>query len=279
MNSQADHGQWRELLSRLLASPIERSVRIAVLAAHPDDETIGASALLAHGHNPRVIYLTDGAPRDVKLWSPDFNGSRDEYAALRREESRHALSHAGVRQDQIRYLGAVDQEAAFELSELVRRLTELLNEHRPDMLITHPYEGGHPDHDTAALVARVALTSLVDGNAPALVEMTSYHASDGRCVAGEFLEADVEDEIYLQLTIANRERKRKMLDAYASQHLVLNAFETTQERWRKTPEYDFAQPPHAGKLWYECMGWPMTGKTWRALAAETIAAMQERACR
>jgi LmbE family N-acetylglucosaminyl deacetylase len=279
MNSQADQGQWRELLSRLPANLIDHSLRVAVLAAHPDDETIGASSLLARSHNPLVIYLTDGAPCDARLWSPDFNGSREEYAVLRREEARNALSLVGFNKSQIRYLGAVDQEAAREAGELVRQLAELLSEYPPDVLITHPYEGGHPDHDTAALVARVALTSLVDGNAPVLVEMTSYHASGGRCVTGEFLEADGADEMCLQLTTADRDRKRKMLDAYASQHLVLNGFDTTQERWRKAPEYDFAQPPHAGKLWYECMGWPMTGKTWRALAAETIAAIQERAWR
>ncbi len=279
MNSQADQGQCRESLSRLLASPSDPSLRVAVLAAHPDDETIGASALLARSHNPLVIYLTDGAPRDSKLWSPDFNGSREGYAALRREEAQGALSHAGVTGGQILYLGAVDQEAAFQVGELVRRLAELLNEHRPDMLITHPYEGGHPDHDTAALVARVALTSFVDGSAPVLVEMTSYHASDEQCVTGEFLDSDAANEVCLQLSAVDRDQKRKMLDAYASQHLVLSAFDTTQERWRKAPECDFAQPPHAGKLWYECMGWPMTGENWRALAAKTIAAIQERACR
>jgi hypothetical protein len=69
-----------------------------------------------------------------------------------------------------------------------------------------------------------------------------------------------------------------MFDAYASQRLVISAFDTTQERWRKAPEYEFSQPPHAGKLWYEYMSWPMTGENWRALAAETIAAIQERAC-
>src|SRR5206468_5260633 len=106
------------------------------------------------------------------------------------------------------YLGAVDQEAVFEADKLMRQLAELLNEHRPDMLITHPYEGGHPDHDTAALVARIALTTLVDGNLPVLVEMTSYHANNGRCVTGEFLEADAADEICLQLKIADRDRKR-----------------------------------------------------------------------
>ena len=279
MNSQADQGQWRELLSRLLTSPLDPSLRVAVLAAHPDDETIGASSLLARSHHPLVLYLTDGAPRDAKLWSPDFNGLREGYAVLRQEEARNALSHVGITENQIRYLGAVDQEAAFEAGNLVRRLAELLSEHRPDVLIAHPYEGGHPDHDTAALVARGASAILGDGNAPVLVEMTSYHAGDGLCVTGEFLQEDAPGEICLQLTTADRDQKRKMLDAFASQHMVLKAFDTREERWRKAPEYDFSQPPHAGKLWYECMGWPMTGEHWRALAAETIAAIQECACR
>src|ERR1051326_2559515 len=80
MNSRADQDHWREQISRLPAEPIDESLRIAVLAAHPDDEAMGASAVLARAKNPLVIFLTDGAPRDQKLWSPDFHGEREEYA-------------------------------------------------------------------------------------------------------------------------------------------------------------------------------------------------------
>src|SRR5436190_19281850 len=86
MNSRADQNDWREILSRLVAGPISHFPRIAVLAAHPDDETIGASVLLARSNDPLVIYLTDGAPLDSKLWSTDFHGSRTDYASMRREE-------------------------------------------------------------------------------------------------------------------------------------------------------------------------------------------------
>jgi hypothetical protein len=39
---------------------------------------------------------------------------------------------------------------------------------------------------------------------------------------------------------------------------------------RAAPSYDFSQPPHAGQLWYECLGWRMTGTKWRELAAEFL---------
>ena len=54
--------------------------RTVLLAAHPDDETIGASAALHRLPDVTVAYLTDGAPRDTRLWSPHVNGSRDFYA-------------------------------------------------------------------------------------------------------------------------------------------------------------------------------------------------------
>jgi N-acetylglucosamine malate deacetylase 2 len=279
MNSRADQNHWRETLSRLLVGPPSISPRVAVLAAHPDDETIGASVLLSRSNDPLVIYLTDGAPRDTQLWSPNFNGSREEYAALRRNEAQRALGHAGAKEEQIHWLGAVDQDAVFHSTELARKLAVLLEQRCPDLLITHPYEGGHPDHDAAALIARHALAQLNPEHAPVLLEMASYHARLGQCVMGEFLGSTAIDEICFCLPEQDQQRKRRMFDSYSSQRLVLSAFDTAQERWRKAPDYDFTRPPHQGKLWYECMGWPTTGGTWRAGAAASIAAMQEQPCR
>lgn len=277
MRSRADRS-WQEFSQSLLANATSPSLRIAVLAAHPDDETIGASALLAR-FPASVIYLTDGAPRDSKLWPPDFRGSREEYALLRRAEAERALARAGVPPERIHWLGATDQEAIFSASDWVRNLIELLARIDVDVLITHPYEGGHPDHDSAALVAHIALTHLNLDQAPFLLEMTSYHVRDCHCVSAEFLNANAQQEFCIDLSPAENERKRQMFAAHASQRLVLSAFSTDRERFRRAPDYDFSQPPHQGKLWYECMGWQMTGEHWRVLAAQSIARVQEYACR
>jgi len=277
MNWQADSTNSREeVFRRLVADPPDIIQRVVVLAAHPDDETIGASAVLGRFPTTLVVYLTDGAPRDKQLWPPTTRGSREEYAEVRRRETANALSHARIPDNQIFSLGGVDQEAIFEARRLATKLTELLQQNRPDLLITHPYEGGHPDHDCAALVARVACSTL-GKEAPEICEMTSYHFRDGRCVTGEFLNADMECEIVFQLSEEDRQRKRRMMDEHQSQRLVLENFAIANERLRAAPVYDFSQPPHEGKLWYECMGWPMTGARWRELA--TCAIQQECSCR
>ena len=180
MNWQAEFARQRfETLSRPSS---DGSVPVALLAAHPDDETIGASALLARSPNACVIFVTDGAPRDTRLWPETIQGSREQYAAIRREEAERALAHAGIAARQITWLGGVDQEAIFTIPQLLARLRHVVEEVRPELLVTHPYEGGHPDHDCAALLASLALATFP--RRLALLEMSSYHAHDGRLVTG-----------------------------------------------------------------------------------------------
>jgi LmbE family N-acetylglucosaminyl deacetylase len=151
---------------------------------------------------------------------------------------------------------------------------ELLRDRRTDLLVTHPYEGGHPDHDSAALTARLTAGSL-GREAPVICEMTSYHVRDGRCVTGAFLNAEPAWEIGLELSKDHRRLKRRMMDDYRSQRLVLENFPIVTERFRIAPAYDFSHPPHDGRLWYECMGWSMTGARWRDIACAASEQAQE----
>jgi N-acetylglucosamine malate deacetylase 2 len=277
MKSQADHSTpGGDLSRRLLAIPPDASLRLLVLAAHPDDETIGASALLAKFPCSSVAYLTDGAPRDPRFWTGGPYTSHEDYAKRRRKEAAQALEYVGIPDERVFWLGGVDQEVAFEMPFLAAKLTDVVRERMPDVLITHPYEGGHPDHDSASLIAFLAVSQLAESN-PQILEMTSYHARDGQCVTGEFLNPTA--EIVLEFSESDQRRKRKMLDAYASQRLVLESFGTDRERFRKASEYDFSQPPHEGKLWYECMRWPMTGERWRELATAAMSIPESSPCR
>lgn len=167
-------------------------------------------------------------------------------------------------------LVGVDQEAAAELVTLVRRVRALLDALRPGRVVTHPYEGGHPDHDAAALVVHAAL-ALGPGPGPRLVEMTSYHASpDGALATGEFLG----DAAVRSLTLAPAERatKRRMLACFVGQRRTLAPFGVHVERFRPAPAYDFTRPPHEGAPWYERMGWA-SGPRWREAARDALAAL------
>jgi LmbE family N-acetylglucosaminyl deacetylase len=278
MNLQADRNKnWNRILQWLQTSTPNPELRPLVLAAHPDDETIGASLLLSRFPQSSVAFLTDGAPRDIRLWSAGVNGSREDYAKTRRGEAFRALDYAGISAQRVFWLGGMDQEAPSEMDLLSERLAKLVAEISPTIVVSQAYEGGHPDHDSAAVVARIAI-SRVD-NPPALLEMTSYHARGGRCVTGEFLDSRSSPEIWFEFSSDDRARKRQMMDAYASQRLVLENFPVDHERLRLAPEYNFKQAPHSGKLWYECMDWPMTGVRWRELATAAMASLPEHSWR
>jgi N-acetylglucosamine malate deacetylase 2 len=243
--------------------------RLLVLAAHTDDETIGASAAIGRSEEAWVVYLTDSAPKKSKLRSRRLR--REEYAALREAEAQHALRLAGVPPHRILLLGATDQEAAFTLDALVTHFLLAVARIRPEWIITHAYEGGHPDHDSAAFVAAMALNLLEQQQAggPILLEMTSYFAEGDRRVSTAF-RSEQDQGWPLWLTSEELSRKREMWACYSSQANVLREFPLEPERLRRAPVYNFLQPPHPNKLWYEQMGWPMTGAHWRKLARQAM---------
>jgi N-acetylglucosamine malate deacetylase 2 len=257
-----------------LLPPGAAAAPLLVLAAHPDDETLGASWLLSHGNGCHVVHLTDGAPASPALRSPQAPASRQAYARLREREAYAALELAGLLPARLHQLGAVDQEAAQHLVELSRRLVALLAELRPAVLVTHPYEGGHPDHDAAALVARAAVSLLQrESRLPlALVEMTSYHGRSGKLQVGEFLPLPMGTPAVSSVYLSQEERalKRRMLACFGSQAQVLAAFPLERERFRAAPHYDFSRPPHSGELYYEVMGWGR-GAHWCEQARQALA--------
>src|SRR5262249_37410306 len=160
----------------------------------------------------------------------------EQYAATRRQEAERALAHAGIPAQQITWLGGVDQEAIFRVPELLARLVDRIEELQPELLVTHPYEGGHPDHDAAALLASIALRAF-RRHIP-LFEMTSYHARDGRLATGEFL-GNPAEEWRFELSAEDKTRKTKMFEDYRSQQEVLKSFGIERERFRLARAYDF----------------------------------------
>ncbi len=243
-----------------------------ILAPHPDDETIGLGGRLARLEGVILIYVTDGAPRNMLDAHAAGFSTRQAYADARREELRAALALAGIETCQTRMLGLVDQEASLDLVGLTDRLCEMLSEIHVELILTPAYEGGHPDHDATAFAvhAAAALLEQKGFDAPTLVEYALYHDDDGAMSAYQFLPCENCDERTLVLPESARALKRRMLACFTTQQQTLSAFPVELERFRYAPRYDFSHPPHSGTLHYERHDWGMTGARWRTLAREAL---------
>ncbi len=257
--------------------------RIVVVAAHPDDETIGLGGQLASMQDVFLVHVTDGAPRSRPDWK--------SYKEARRAELLAAAAIAGIPEDRCLEIGIPDQEAARRLVELSCHLSRLFAELQPSIVFTHPYEGGHPDHDACAFAVHYA-------EYPAeLWEFASYHRSplsaeiesgcflseaatragepalqpasawvQGKAGKNAGLPPGVAAPHVLKLTEEQRQQKQRMLDCFSTQRDTLGWFRVDDECIRRAPAYDFCEPAHAGRLFYESYDWGVSPSEWLRLA-------------
>jgi N-acetylglucosamine malate deacetylase 2 len=257
-------------LSLLAAPDVPRipSDRVAVIVAHPDDETIGVGGQLSRLADALIVHVTDGAPKN----HPDAGA----YAKLRRRELEAAMALVGIPAQACLALGIRDQEASLHLAEIAERIAALLSERDIEIVLTHPYEGGHPDHDATAFSVHAArrLMSQRGETAPAIIEMAFYHAGPDGLSTQRFVPTVGLGTVAVPLSTAAWALKQRMLAAHASQASVLEQFGAQVERFREAPSYDFGLPPNGGAVHYEEFDWGMTPARWCLLAAEAMRALR-----
>lgn len=237
---------------------------IAVIVAHPDDETIGCGALLSHLEHVVLVVVTDGAPRDLNDARAAGFEDAASYAARRRRELASALDIAGCK-PRLVTLAFPDQRAAHSLSALTHRIADILRCTNVSTVLTHAYEGGHPDHDATAFAVHSAVRLLeAEDRKLSIVEMPLYRLGPEGMITQDFPEP-AEQVLLVPLSAEEQARKRRMIAAHASQQATLAIFTVTAERYRIAPDYDFSALPNRGRLLYERYGWGMTGECWLQL--------------
>ncbi|HTG47487.1 MAG TPA: PIG-L family deacetylase [Actinomycetota bacterium] len=142
--------------------------RLAVVVAHPDDDTFGCAGTVAlHADDPQLrfvlIHATNGGAGQI---APGSGATRETLGSVREEEDRRSWIALGREPDRHEWLGYTDGGLAdVPFGELVARIAAILAEERPDVMITFGPEGitAHPDHVTVGRAATEAFASLRDG--------------------------------------------------------------------------------------------------------------------
>jgi len=259
----------RELADRSRA-PIP-AADVAIVVAHPDDETIGCGAQLRRLLGAKLIFVTDGAPHNSDDARSHGFSSSDAYASARARELGAVLAQVDVPERNVIKLGFFDQAAALQLTDLTRTIYCLLSAHGVRIVLTHAYEGGHPDHDAAAFaVHATAALARRGGSTVAVVEMPFYRAEGARAVMQRFDRRSDRPICTIRLKRHERKLKRRMMEAYATQRQTLAPFGVWTEQFRPAPDYDFTRLPNEGCLLYERYPWGVTGERWLGLVRDAL---------
>jgi LmbE family N-acetylglucosaminyl deacetylase len=195
--------------------------RLLVLAPHPDDEAIGAGALiqrvLARGGEVAAIFLTDG---DRNPWPQRFldrkwrvtPDDRAAWGGLRRREAQASLASLGVPRERVSFLGFEDQELTALARAGDRRPLEALRvairTFRPSLLVVPSAQDLHTDHRAAGWFAHHAVRGTGDGAPEIVTYIVHGQAAPHRL------------HVVLELTDEERRRKREAIACHRSQLLL-----------------------------------------------------------
>lgn len=235
---------------------------VAVVIAHPDDETIGCGALLVRLAQVNVIVVTNGAPPDCADASARGFSDDRAYTAARSDELDRALQIAGVAPDRLVRLDVPDQHTAHRMPQVIFALGQIFEQRGIAIVLTHAYEGGHPDHDAVAYCVQAAARRA--GHTITIVEMPYYRLGE----AGEERQSFADERHVLRVVLNETERanKRRMIEAHETQKDVLAGFSLYWEQFRAAPLHDFSRPPNGGRVLYDERPWGITSSEWLACA-------------
>lgn len=186
--------------------------RLLVLAAHPDDETLGAAGLIAasaaRGAHVRVIVATDGEASHPN--SPTHSPAH--LAQLRRAEVRAAMAALDPSITPV-FLGLPDGHVTEHVGTLTRYLAPRLD--GCTHLVSPWVEDAHPDHEACARAA----TAVME-NVPEIQHwqfpIWAWHWGEPSDLPWSRLRR-------IDLSLDDLARKQAALDCHRTQHSPLSA--------------------------------------------------------
>jgi LmbE family N-acetylglucosaminyl deacetylase len=219
--------------------------RLVVIAAHPDDESLGAGGLIAtaaaQGLSVYVVLLTAGEASPYA----SAGKTRHALATMRLAETENALARLAP-DNYLVFLGAPDGAVTDTEEQVARSLSDLVGEGDRTLLVAPWRHDGHADHDAAGRAAAVA--ARASGARLLEYPLVAWSRSEPDDLPWEHVTC-------LPLTATVREQKERAIRAHVSQvrgvepggptplpGRVLAHFHTPVEHYVEKPPADPADP-------------------------------------
>ncbi len=180
------------------------SRHLLVVAAHPDDETLGCGGLIARnrreGGEVTVVVLTEGSTTQY----PDD----PEMVFQKETETRRALDALGGAR--VEFCGLPDMAlSTLEPARVNDAVTQAVERHRPDWVLVHHHGDLNRDHQVAHEAARVACRP----GAVAVERLLAYETLSST----EWGVIPFDPVVFVALKSQDLERKLHGLDAFKSE--------------------------------------------------------------
>jgi LmbE family N-acetylglucosaminyl deacetylase len=152
-------------------------MRVLCVAAHPDDETLGAGATLAKhvqaGDSVEVLLLSDGAMARHETETPAARQRREE----RRSDATAAGKVLGV--DDVTVLDYWgNQLDDVPLIDVVRDVEAKVESFQPEVIYTHHYGDLNIDHQLVARAVRTAARPTADSPVDRVLSFETVSATE-----------------------------------------------------------------------------------------------------
>ena len=166
-------------------------MKILIVLAHPDDETIGMGGTLKKltRHNEVLaLFLSEGITsrkRAGYINSPSYEVTKEQIKKMskeieiRKKHTRHALDILGVKK--IRFLDLPNNELdAVPLLKIVKEIEKEITSSKCGMIFTHHYNDLNIDHQIAYNATITAARPLFNSPVKSIVSFESISSTDWR---------------------------------------------------------------------------------------------------
>ena len=169
-------------------------LRLLVIFAHPDDESMGMGGTLAKYSAQGVETHYICASRGERGWfgPKEQNPGPDELGLIRTRELENAIKELGV--TGLYFLDYIDGEVdKANHTEAIGKLVSHVRRIKPQVIVTFPPDGnyGHPDHIAVGQLTSAAILFAADSSFDDLQNLPAY------CVSKLYYMVDSENFIKL----------------------------------------------------------------------------------